>query len=106
VTAIRLRINGAAVADDVPPRLSLADFLRERRNLTGTHLGCEHGVCGACTVLVDGEPARSCLMLAVAWTSARLRPSKASPATGSSPRCVGPFISVTRCNADIAPRRC
>ena len=50
----------------VPPRLSLADFLRERRNLTGTHLGCEHGVCGACTVLVDGEPARSCLMLAVA----------------------------------------
>jgi len=66
VTAIRLRINGAAVADDVAPRLSLADFLRERRNLTGTHLGCEHGVCGACTVLVDGEPARSCLMLAVA----------------------------------------
>jgi aerobic carbon-monoxide dehydrogenase small subunit len=66
VTAIRLRINGNAVADDVPPRLSLADFLRERRNLTGTHLGCEHGVCGACTVLVDGQPARSCLMLAVA----------------------------------------
>jgi carbon-monoxide dehydrogenase small subunit len=66
VTAIRLRVNGAAVADDVPPRLSLADFLRERRNLTGTHLGCEHGVCGACTVLVDNEPARSCLMLAVA----------------------------------------
>jgi carbon-monoxide dehydrogenase small subunit len=66
VTAIRLQINGAAIADDVPPRLSLADFLRERRNLTGTHLGCEHGVCGACTVLVDGEPARSSLMLAVA----------------------------------------
>ena len=66
MTAIRLHINGAAVDDDVPPRLSLADFLRERRNLTGTHLGCEHGVCGACTVLVDGESARSCLMLAVA----------------------------------------
>ena len=66
MTAIRLHINGTVVADDVPPRLSLADFLRERRNLTGTHLGCEHGVCGACTVLVDGEPARSCLMLAVA----------------------------------------
>jgi carbon-monoxide dehydrogenase small subunit len=66
VTALRLRINCAAVAEDVPPRLSLADFLRERRDLTGTHLGCEHGVCGACTVLVDGEPARSCLMLAVA----------------------------------------
>ena len=66
MTEIGMRINGIAVADDVPPRLSLGDFLRERRNLTGTHLGCEHGVCGACTVLVDGEPARSCLMLAVA----------------------------------------
>jgi carbon-monoxide dehydrogenase small subunit len=66
VSAIRLRINGAAVTDDVLPRLSLADFLRERRNLTGTHLGCEHGICGACTILVDGEPARPCLMLAVA----------------------------------------
>jgi carbon-monoxide dehydrogenase small subunit len=66
MTAIRLRINGAAVAGDVSPRLSLADFLRERRDLTGTHLGCEHGVCGACTVLVEGEPARSCLMLAIA----------------------------------------
>ncbi len=66
MTAIGLRINGIAVADDVPPRLSMADFLRERRNLTGTHLGCEHGVCGACTVLVDGAPVRACLMLAVA----------------------------------------
>jgi carbon-monoxide dehydrogenase small subunit len=66
MTTICVRINGSEVVDDVPPRLSLADFLRERRNLTGTHLGCEHGVCGACTVLVDGEPARSCLTLAVA----------------------------------------
>src|SRR5215468_5823605 len=66
MTAVHVTINGKAVADDVSPRLSLADFLRERRNLTGTHLGCEHGVCGACTVLVEGEPARSCLMLAVA----------------------------------------
>jgi aerobic carbon-monoxide dehydrogenase small subunit len=66
MTKIRLRVNGKAVVDEVPPRLSLADFLRERRNLTGTHLGCEHGVCGACTILVDGEPARSCLTFAVA----------------------------------------
>ena len=73
MTAIRLEVNGAAIADDVPPRLSLADFLRERRNLTGTHLGCEHGVCGACTVLVDGEPARACLMLAVACDERAVR---------------------------------
>ncbi len=66
MSAIKLTLNGVAIADDVVPRLSLVDFLRERRNLTGTHLGCEHGVCGACTVLVDGEPARSCLILAVA----------------------------------------
>jgi carbon-monoxide dehydrogenase small subunit len=66
MTAIRLSVNEAEIADDVPARLSLADYLREQRYLTGTHLGCEHGVCGACTVLVDGEPARSCLMLAAA----------------------------------------
>ena len=73
MTAIRVEVNGAAIADEVPPRLSLADFLRERRNLTGTHLGCEHGVCGACTVLVDGEPARACLMLAVACDERTVR---------------------------------
>jgi carbon-monoxide dehydrogenase small subunit len=66
MTAIRLTVNGVATAADVPPRLSLADWLRERCNLTGTHLGCEHGVCGACTVLVDGAPVRGCLMLAAA----------------------------------------
>jgi aerobic carbon-monoxide dehydrogenase small subunit len=70
---INFQLNGKSVADDVPPRLSLADFLRERRNLTGTHLGCEHGVCGACTVLIDGEPARSCLMLAVACDEREVR---------------------------------
>jgi carbon-monoxide dehydrogenase small subunit len=73
VTAISAQINGANVVSDVPPRLSLADFLRERCNLTGTHLGCEHGVCGACTILVDGEPARSCLMLAVGCDEREIR---------------------------------
>ena len=73
MTAIRVAINGATVADDVPPRLSLADYLRERRNLTGTHLGCEHGVCGACTILLDGEPVRSCLSLAVACDGRSVR---------------------------------
>jgi carbon-monoxide dehydrogenase small subunit len=61
---ISLTINGEQVTDSVEDRTSLADFLRHQRRLTGTHLGCEHGVCGACTVLVDGRTARSCLMLA------------------------------------------
>lgn len=65
MTAIRFRLNDVDHAEDVAPRLSLADLLRERHNLTATHLGCEHGVCGACTVLVDGRSTRSCLMLAV-----------------------------------------
>jgi carbon-monoxide dehydrogenase small subunit len=73
MTRIRLRVNGKVVSDDVPPRLSLADFLRERRNLTGTHLGCEHGVCGACTILIDGEPTRSCLTFAVACDQREVR---------------------------------
>jgi carbon-monoxide dehydrogenase small subunit len=73
MTRIRLRVNGKVVVDDVPPRLSLADFLRERRNLTGTHLGCEHGVCGACTILVDGEPVRACLAFAVACDERDIR---------------------------------
>ena len=62
---IALEVNGRAVAEQVPVRLTLADFLRQQLGLTGTHLGCEHGVCGACTVLVDGRSARACLMLAV-----------------------------------------
>jgi len=62
---VRVTINGTAHERTVEPRLTLADFLREELRLTGTHLGCEHGVCGACTVLVEGQTARSCLMLAV-----------------------------------------
>jgi carbon-monoxide dehydrogenase small subunit len=73
MTRLRLDLNDAAVEDEVPARLMLADFLRERRNLTGTHLGCEHGVCGACTVLIDGEPARACLVLAVACDGRAVR---------------------------------
>jgi carbon-monoxide dehydrogenase small subunit len=62
---IALRVNGEVRSADVEPRESLADCLREHLGLTGTHLGCEHGVCGACTVIVDGRTARACLMLAV-----------------------------------------
>jgi aerobic-type carbon monoxide dehydrogenase small subunit (CoxS/CutS family) len=62
---IELHVNGEARAADVEPRTLLSDFLRHELGLTGTKVGCEHGVCGACTVQVDGEPVRSCLMLAV-----------------------------------------
>jgi carbon-monoxide dehydrogenase small subunit len=62
---VRLSVNGQAREATVEPRLTLADFLRERCGLTGTHLGCEHGACGACTVFVDGAAVRSCLMFAV-----------------------------------------
>lgn len=65
MTGIVLTVNGERVAEDVPPRLHLADFLRDRLGLTGTHLGCEHGVCGACTVRLDGAIVRGCLVLAV-----------------------------------------
>ena len=62
---ISARINGAAWAGEVEARLLLSDFLRSEVGLTGTHVGCEHGVCGACTVQLDGEPVRACLMFAV-----------------------------------------
>lgn len=62
---IRLTVNGRDYQGQCEPRTLLADFLREHLDLTGTHIGCEHGVCGACTVLFNGEAARSCLMLAV-----------------------------------------
>ncbi|MFK0109998.1 (2Fe-2S)-binding protein [Streptomyces sp. NPDC091217] len=70
---ITLTVNGEAYPLDVQPRRILADVLREDCRLTGTHLGCEHGVCGACTVLVDGEAVRSCLMLAVQCDGSSVR---------------------------------
>jgi len=62
---VTVTVNGAQYEHTVEPRLLLSDFLRHHVGLTGTHVGCEHGVCGACTVLFDGEPVRSCLMFAV-----------------------------------------
>ncbi|MCX7622618.1 MAG: (2Fe-2S)-binding protein [Thermomicrobium sp.] len=62
---IRVVVNGSPYEREVEARLLLSDFLRHELGLTGTHVGCEHGVCGACTVLLDGEPVRSCLMFAV-----------------------------------------
>ena len=70
---VAFTINGRACAVEVEPRRILADAIREECGLTGTHLGCEHGVCGACTILLDGEPVRSCLMFAVQAEGAALR---------------------------------
>ncbi len=69
---IRVTVNGTSYEREVEARLTLADFLREELNLTGTHLGCEHGVCGACTILFDADAVRSCLLLAVQADGATL----------------------------------
>ena len=65
IHSIALTVNGKKYTGEVEPRLLLSDFLRHDLGLTGTHVGCEHGVCGACTILLDGQPVRSCLILAV-----------------------------------------
>lgn len=70
---VTLTVNGEDVTATVEPRTSLADFLREERRLTGTHLGCEHGVCGACTINMDGVPARSCIAYAATLDGADIR---------------------------------
>ena len=70
---VRLTINGVTREGRCEPRKLLADFIREDLGLTGTHVGCEHGICGACTVLIDGEAARSCLMLAVQASGKEIR---------------------------------
>ncbi len=83
---VALTVNGLRVERLVSPRRSLADFLREDLGLTGTHVGCEHGVCGACTVLVDGRSARACLLLAVQLDGADVTTIEGlTPAEGLSP---------------------
>src|SRR5205823_14608587 len=70
---VSLTVNGRRISAMVEPRTHLADFLREHCRLTGTHLGCEHGVCGACTVLLDGQPVRSCITFAIACEGQEVR---------------------------------
>jgi carbon-monoxide dehydrogenase small subunit len=70
---ISVTVNGTVYESDVLTRTHLGDFLRQELGLTGTHLGCEHGVCGACTIILDGQPIRSCLMLAVQANGATIR---------------------------------
>ncbi len=73
IRPIAVRVNGRMYQRDADTRMTLADFLRDELDLTGTHLGCEHGVCGACTVLLDGSSVRSCLMLAVQADGCEIR---------------------------------
>jgi aerobic carbon-monoxide dehydrogenase small subunit len=84
---IEVRVNSTTRRGRIEPRLTLADFLREQCHLTGTHLGCEHGVCGACTVLLDGAAVRSCLVFAVQTNGAEITTIEgiASPDGGLSP---------------------
>ncbi|HEY7365999.1 MAG TPA: (2Fe-2S)-binding protein [Methylomirabilota bacterium] len=85
-TPVRLTVNGAPVERAVSARRSLAELLREDLGLTGTHVGCEHGVCGACTVLVDGRTARSCLLLAAQCEGAQVTTIEGlTPTEGLSP---------------------
>jgi aerobic-type carbon monoxide dehydrogenase small subunit (CoxS/CutS family) len=70
---IEIEINGETYSGDVEPRLLLSDFIRHEAGLTGTHVGCEHGVCGACTIQLDGEPVRSCILFAVQADGHRIR---------------------------------
>ena len=83
---VRLIVNGEAIEEDVEPRYLLVDFLRHRLWLTGTHVGCAHGACGACTILLDDRPARSCLMFAVQVNGKDIRTVESlAPENGLSP---------------------
>ena len=89
---VNMTVNGRPRREVVQPRLTLADFLREHCHLTGTHLGCEHGVCGACTVLVDGAAVRSCLMFAVQADGAEVTTVEGlAPADGELTKVQGAF---------------
>jgi aerobic-type carbon monoxide dehydrogenase small subunit (CoxS/CutS family) len=83
VIAVEVTVNGRRYAETVEPRLLLSDFLRHRLGLTGTHVGCEHGVCGACTVRLDGVAVRSCLLLAVQADGAELATVEGLAANGA-----------------------
>jgi carbon-monoxide dehydrogenase small subunit len=99
---LSLLVNGEAVMLRVAPRRHLADVLREDLGLTGTHLGCEHGVCGACTVRIDGEIVRSCLMLAVQCEGSHVETIEGLSDSGEVPISRRPFVFATHCNAGSA----
>jgi aerobic-type carbon monoxide dehydrogenase small subunit (CoxS/CutS family) len=95
---ITLTVNGESVAATVPSRMNLVDFLRNTLQLTGSHVGCEHGVCGACTLTVNGETVRGCLMLAVQADGADVQTVEGLADSGRSAELL--------CNAGFARRAC
>jgi aerobic-type carbon monoxide dehydrogenase small subunit (CoxS/CutS family) len=95
----RFEVNGKPVEVNVEPRLTLADCLRHELRLTGTHIGCEHGVCGACTVLVNGDAVRSCLMLAVQAEGAEILTVEGLSNDADLTPLQKSFASTTPCNA-------
>ena len=105
---IALTVNGKRYEEEVEVRVTLADFVRHQLGLTGTHLGCEHGVCGACTILLDGRSARSCLMLAVQADGHELLTVEgiAPVRRPSCIRCNRRSTSTTACNAASARPAC
>src|SRR3990172_3709324 len=90
---IKLTVNGKPVEREVETRISLADFLRHDLSLTGTHVGCEHGVCGSCTVQYNGVPVRSCLMLAVQADQSEILTVEGLAENGRVHEFVGNFLT-------------
>ena len=103
---VEVRVNGVARRATIEPRLTLADLLREQFGLTGTHLGCEHGVCGACTVLLDGDAVRSCLVFAVQADGAEVTTIEGIASSGRrrSRRCRPRSVTTTASSAGSARR--
>src|SRR6266446_619743 len=95
---IRLTVNGQPREGRCEPRKLLVDFIREDLGLTGTHAGCEHGICGACTILYNGEAARSCIMFAVQADGADIVTVEGIVANGELHHCRKPSTSITVCN--------
>src|SRR5579875_2295761 len=101
---IRAKINGHLREDEVEPRLLLVHYLRDVAGLTGTHIGCETSLCGACTVLLNGEAVKSALCLPCRPMGAKLQPLRRSAAMTNSIHCRKAFGKSTACNAVSAPR--
>ena len=100
---VRFTLNGEPVEGLAEPRMLLTDFIRHEIGATGTHVGCEHGICGACTIRVDGKAVRACLMLAVQAEGKRIETVEGlARRTGRCRPCSSPFIATSLCNAAIA----